>query len=105
VIDVGRSKRVISPAQRKALHVRDKGCRWPGCDRPASYTSGHHLVSWVKGGATDLDNMVLLCLRHHWLVHEGKWQLVKTDDGELVAVPPQLDLFRQLARGPDTEVA
>ena len=101
VIDVGRSKRVISPAQRKALHVRDKGCRWPGCDRPASYTSGHHLVSWVKGGATDLDNMVLLCLRHHWLVHEGKWQLIKTESGGLLAVPPQLDLFRQLASGRD----
>jgi hypothetical protein len=97
VIDVGRSKRVISAAQRRALHVRDKGCRWPGCDRPASYTSGHHLVHWVKGGATDLDNLALLCLRHHWLVHEGKWQLVKTDGGELLAVPPQMDLFRQLA--------
>jgi hypothetical protein len=99
VIDVGRSKRVISPAQRRALHVRDKGCRWPGCDRPASYTSGHHLVHWVKGGSTDLDNVVLLCLRHHWLVHEGKWQLIKTNHGGLIAVPPQMDLFKRLASG------
>jgi hypothetical protein len=99
IIDVGRSKRIMSPAQRKALHVRDKGCRWPGCDRPASYTSGHHLVHWVKGGPTDLDNLVLLCLRHHWLVHEGKWQLIKTESGGLLAVPPQLDLFRRLASG------
>jgi len=98
VIDVGRSKRVVSPAQRRALNVRDKGCRWPGCDRPASYTSAHHLVHWTKGGPTDLDNLALLCLRHHWLVHEGKWQLVKTESGEMLAVPPLLDLFRQLAR-------
>jgi hypothetical protein len=99
VIDVGRSKRVISPAQRRALSVRDKGCRWPGCDRPASYTSGHHLVHWVKGGSTDMDNVVLLCLRHHWLVHEGKWQLVKTNHGGLIAVPPQMDLFARLGSG------
>ncbi len=105
VIDVGRSKRVISPAQRRALNVRDKGCRWPGCDRPASYTSGHHLVHWTKGGPTDLDNLTLLCRRHHWLVHEGGWQLVKTDDGGMHAVPPQLDIFQQLARGPDNEAA
>jgi hypothetical protein len=64
VIDVGRSRRVISPAQRRALNVRDKGCRWPGCDRSASYTSGHHLVQWTKGGPTDLDNLTLLCRRH-----------------------------------------
>jgi hypothetical protein len=99
VIDVGRSKRVMSPAQRRALQVRDKGCRWPGCDRPASYTSAHHLVHWVEGGPTDLDNLALLCRRHHWLVHEGKWQLIKTDDGELIAVPPQLDLFERLTSG------
>jgi len=105
VIDVGRSKRVVSPAQRRALNVRDKGCRWPGCDRLASYTSAHHLMHWTKGGPTDLDNLALLCLRHHWLVHEGKWQLVKTESGEILAVPPLLDLFRQLARGADPEDA
>ncbi len=99
VIDVGRSKRVISPAQRLALHVRDKGCRWPGCDRPASYTSGHHLVHWAEGGPTDLENLALLCLRHHWMVHEGKWQLIKTESGGLLAVPPQIDLFERLRSG------
>ena len=76
VIDVGRSKRVVSPSQRRALNVRDKGCRFPGCDRPATWTSGHHLVHWIKGGGTDLPNLVLLCYRHHWMVHEGGWQLV-----------------------------
>jgi len=103
VIDVGRSRRVITPAQSKGLKVRDKGCRFPGCDRPATYTSGHHLVHWTKGGPTDLSNLVLLCYRHHWMVHEGNWQLVKTDDGKLLAVPPRLDLYGQLARGPGVD--
>ena len=101
VIDVGRSKRVINPAQRRALNVRDKGCRWPGCDRPATWTSGHHLVHWTRGGPTDLPNLVLLCHRHHWMVHEGRWQLVKTDHGQLMTIPPPFGFQRQLTRGPD----
>ena len=101
VIDVGRSKRVITSAQSKGLKVRDKGCRFPGCDRDATYTSGHHIVHWIKGGSTDLPNLVLLCHRHHWMVHEGNWQLVKTDDGTMLAIPPQLDLYDQLARHSD----
>jgi len=103
VIDVGRSKRVITPAQSKGLRVRDKGCRFPGCDRTATYTSGHHLVHWIKGGSTDLPNLVLLCHRHHWMVHEGNWQLVKTDDEKILAIPPQLDLYRLLGRGPGVD--
>jgi hypothetical protein len=103
VIDVGRSKRVISSPQRRGLMARDKGCRWPGCERPATWTSGHHLVHWIKGGTTDLPNLVLLCYRHHWMVHEGQWHLVKTDEGNLLAIPPQLDLFQRLAGASDTE--
>ena len=99
VIDVGRAKRVISGPQRKALTVRDRGCIWPGCDRPASWTSGHHLVHWIRGGPTDLPNLVLLCYRHHWMAHEGDWQIVRTDDGQILTIPPAP--FGQLPRGPD----
>ncbi len=60
VIDVGRARRVISGSQGKALRVRDRGCVWPGCDRPATWTSAHHVVHWIHGGATDLSNLVLL---------------------------------------------
>ncbi len=113
VIDVGRSKRVVSPATRRALNARDRCCRWPGCDRPASWTSAHHVVHWIKGGGTDLPNLVLLCYRHHWMVHEGRWQLVKADEGaeraqgalfKILAIPPSSDLFAA-ARSPGGSAA
>ena len=71
ILDVGRRTRAIHPALRRALVVRDAGCMHPGCDRPPSWCEGHHLVHWVDGGATDLDNLVLLCRRHHRALHEG----------------------------------
>ncbi|HSP08070.1 MAG TPA: HNH endonuclease signature motif containing protein, partial [Candidatus Dormibacteraeota bacterium] len=85
VIDVGRSKRVVSGPARRALNARDRHCRWPRCDRPASWSAAHHVVHWINGGSTDLDNLVLLCHRHHRMVHEGGWQLVKSE-GEMLAV-------------------
>jgi hypothetical protein len=100
VIDVGRAKRVISGSQGKALKVRDRGCVWPGCDRPAPWTSAHHLVHWVNGGPTDLSNLALLCYRHHWMVHEGEWQIVRADDGRMLTIPP-ITPYQRLARGPD----
>jgi hypothetical protein len=87
VIDVGRAKRTISGPQRKALKVRDCGCTWPGCDRPVSMTEGHHLNHWIHNGPGDLPNLTLLCYRHHWMVHEGGWQIVRTDDGRMLAIP------------------
>jgi len=100
VIDVGRARRVISGPQRTALRVRDQGCLWPGCDRQASFTSGHHLTHWIHGGPTDLSNLALLCYRHHWMVHEGQWQIVRSDDGRMLTIPPVTE-YQRLARGPD----
>jgi uncharacterized protein DUF222/HNH endonuclease len=100
VIDVGRARRVISGSQGKALRVRDRGCVWPGCDRPATWTSGHHLVHWINGGPTNLSNLVLLCYRHHWMVHEGEWQIVRAGDGRMLTIPP-ITPYQRLARGPD----
>ena len=100
VIDVGRSKRVVSEPARRALRARDGSCRWPGCERHASYTAAHHLVHWIHGGTTSLDNLILLCHRHHWMVHEGKWQLVRGDDGRILTIPPTLT-FGPSPRGPD----
>ncbi len=90
VIDVGRARRVVAGAMRRALNARDGHCKWPRCERPASWSDAHHVVHWTKGGDTDLANMILLCHRHHWMAHEGGWQLVRTEDGEQVlAVPPR----------------
>jgi len=89
VIDVGRSRRIVSGSRTRALHARDGGCRFPGYDRPASWTNAHHLVHWAHGGTTDLANLVLLCHRHHWLVHEGGWQLVRGEEpNTFLAIPP-----------------
>ena len=88
VIDVGRSERVVPGALRRALNARDGGCRWPGCDRPPSWTSAHHVVHWSHYGPTDQDNLVLLCRHHHWCVHEGGWMLVHTDAEGILALSP-----------------
>jgi len=100
VIDVGRSKRVVSEPARRALAARDGHCRWPGCERPASWTAAHHVVHWIHGGTSDLDNLILLCHRHHWMVHEGNWQIVSGDDGRMLTIPPTVT-FGPNARGPD----
>jgi Domain of unknown function (DUF222)/HNH endonuclease len=100
VIDVGRSQRVVSEPGRRALMARDGHCRWPDCDRPASRSAAHHIVHWIHGGSTDLDNLILLCHRHHWMVHEGKWQLVRGGDGKILTVPPVVS-FGPPSRGPD----
>ncbi|HEV3465363.1 MAG TPA: DUF222 domain-containing protein, partial [Actinomycetota bacterium] len=60
-LDVGRATRVVQPAQRTALAVRDGGCVFPDCSRPLAWCEAHHLVHWVDGGLTDLANLVLLC--------------------------------------------
>jgi len=100
VIDVGRSTRKISPALRRGIKARDGGCRWPGCDRPAYWSEVHHLQHWVNGGPTELGNLVLLCYHHHRKVHEGGWQLVKCDEGQLLTIAPPMR-FKPRSRGPD----
>lgn len=93
VIDVGRAKRVVAGPTRRAINARDGSCRWPGCDRPASWSAAHHVAHWMHGGTSDLSNLVLLCHRHHRMVHEGGWQLVRSDDGMMLTVPPFLNQF------------
>ena len=68
VLDVGRRSRTVPPALRRALEARDRGCRFPGCG--LRFTDAHHIEHWADGGDTSLANMVLLCRRHHRLVHE-----------------------------------
>src|SRR6266849_3123617 len=82
------TSRVVPGAMRRALAARDKHCRFPGCDMPPAWTDAHHIEHWANGGPTKLFNLVLMCRRHHRLVHEGRWQLIRAGDGVLQAVPP-----------------
>ncbi|HEV3461477.1 MAG TPA: DUF222 domain-containing protein [Candidatus Dormibacteraeota bacterium] len=100
VVDVGRARRVVSASTRRALNARDQHCQWPGCERTASFSAAHHFVHWIQGGATDLANLTLLCHRHHWMVHEGGWKLIRADDNRLLAIPPTYGYYT--ARAPDT---
>jgi len=98
VIDVGRATRVTSAPRRRALRVRDRGCRFPGCDRSANWSNPHHIVAWTRGGPTNLANELLLCYYHHRLVHEGGWQVIKAGR-EFRFLPPER-LVMTRARGP-----
>ena len=73
-LDIGRRTRSIPPAIRRALRVRDEGCRFPGCSN-TRYVDAHHIKHWADGGETKLENLALLCHRHHQLVHEGGYSI------------------------------
>ena len=81
-IDVGRKTRTIPAALRRALAARDGGCRFPGCTNRL-FTDAHHIEHWIDGGDTSLDNTVLLCRRHHRVLHEHGFSLEQLD-GKLV---------------------
>jgi 5-methylcytosine-specific restriction endonuclease McrA len=81
VVEVGARTRTIPPALRRALHHRDRGCRFPGCG--VRFGQGHHIRHWAQGGPTTLSNLALLCRRHHRAVHEEGYTLDRQPDGEL----------------------
>ncbi|MCZ7531383.1 MAG: HNH endonuclease [Acidimicrobiia bacterium] len=87
-LDVGRRTPTIPPAIRRALVVRDRGCAWPGCDRPPEWTDAHHIVHWANGGTTSLDNLALVCRAHHSKLHEHHWRARLRSDGKLEVKPP-----------------
>jgi 5-methylcytosine-specific restriction endonuclease McrA len=96
VVEIGARTRTIPPALRRALHHRDRGCRFPGCG--VRIAEGHHVRHWAQGGPTTLSNLALLCRRHHRAVHEEGYQVDHEPDGALrfrrpdgrplLAVPP-----------------
>jgi hypothetical protein len=93
VLDLGRSTRVVSPALRRAVILRDRQCVHPGCRVPAKWCDVHHIVHWIDGGATDLDNLVLLCRRHHVDHHEGGARITRAVDGSVVTTPSVTQRF------------
>ena len=86
-VNLGRRRRLPNAALFRAMWDRDHGCVYPGCGR-RRYLHGHHLVHWVRGGRTDLDNMVLLCGEHHRRLHEGGYQMRRRPDGTVCVSDP-----------------
>lgn len=79
ILSVGRKTRTIPPPVRRALEFRDRGCRFPGCT--SRHCDAHHIHHWADGGETKLSNLVLLCRRHHRLLHEGGFEVRMGTDG------------------------
>ena len=97
--DLGRTQRVVSPAQRRALDARDRGCVFAGCEAPNWWCEAHHVLEWIFDGPTDLDNLGLLCERHHTKVHhgfrierqpDGRWRTYRPDGTEILINPSLL---------------
>jgi uncharacterized protein DUF222/HNH endonuclease len=89
VLDLGRTRRLFTRQQRIALAVRDGGCVWPDCDRPAAWCEAHHITPWGEGGPTDLSNAALVCTFHHHLLHGNDgWAITMASDRRPQIIPP-----------------
>jgi len=95
VLDVGRTQRLVTPAIRAALELRDGGCVFPGCDKPPHACHAHHRVPWWAGGVTALWNLGLFCDHHHPIVEPGhdptadRWRFEFREDGTPQVIPPK----------------
>jgi hypothetical protein len=99
-LDVGRRTPVVSAALRRAVIARDEHCRFPGCERPAGWCDVHHVVPWDQGGPTCLANLVLLCRRHHGLLHRRSGFRLKIEDGSPVFRRPDGSILEERAPPP-----
>ncbi|MBG0561185.1 HNH endonuclease signature motif containing protein [Actinoplanes aureus] len=89
VLDAGRTRRLVTGPLRRALIARDRGCAFPGCDRPARWCDAHHVIPWSEGGPTELANLALLCEFHHRVVHgDSGWEIRPAQDGRPEFLPP-----------------
>ena len=89
-LDMGRSKRLFTPAQRIAIANRDLGCVTPGCEAPPGWCEGHHWKQdWAAGGTTNIDDGALLCSRHHHQAHDDNWQFRQAPDGHIEVKTPR----------------
>ena len=88
VLDMGTAVRLFPSTIRRAITLRDRGCTFPGCDRPETWCDAHHAIHWAHGGPTSYKNGVLLCPRHHRLLHQGDWEIRFAADGVPEYLPP-----------------
>ena len=86
---LGTTRRLFTAKQRDALAARDGGCRFSGCDRPASWCEAHHRIPWKEGGPTDVRDGLLLCRHHHMLVHDNHWRIDRDPVHGFVAIAPR----------------
>jgi len=98
-LDLGRDHRVVTPGLRRAVERRDHACVFAGCGAPTHWCDVHHLLHWIHGGLTNLDNSALLCERHHTKVHHGFrverqpngcWRTWRPDGTQILVSPPLL---------------
>jgi 5-methylcytosine-specific restriction protein A len=87
-LDVGRTRRTVTPPQRKAVAARDGGCAHPGCDKTPRRCQVHHIIHWIHGGETNITNLVMLCRTHHGEIHESGWK-VRMSRGHPEFIPPK----------------
>jgi hypothetical protein len=102
VVEVDTRTRTIPPAIRRALHHRDRGCRFPGCG--VRFGQGHHIRHWAHGGPTALSNLATLCRRHHRAVHEEGYQVDRQPDGALCFRRPDGRLLPEVPPTPTVPV-
>ena len=97
-LGVGRRSRRVPAWMMRLIRFRDRHCRFPGCRR-TRWVHAHHVEFWGRGGPTDLANLVLLCHRHHRLVHEGGWSVTGDPDGEIQFARPDHTPLRSTPPG------
>ncbi len=95
LLDYGRT--TYTPPAALARHViaKHRTCCAPGCNRPAVKSDLHHLTPWIQGGATNAENLVPLCERHHYAVHDGGWKIKIDNDGTVLWTSPHGRSYRQ----------
>ena len=88
ILDYGRATRAVPPPLWTVVVLRDQRCRFRGCDRPGTWCEAHHVIPWEKGGTTEPGNLVLLCSRHHHVVHRPGWHARLGPDGTFEVTDP-----------------
>jgi hypothetical protein len=104
-LNVGREQRLFTAVQRVALAARDGGCRFPGCERPASWCEAHHIDRHTDGGRTDVKDGILLCRHHHMLIHNNGWRIQRDGPDYLLIPPRERDPKRTLIPMPSKSAA
>ena len=99
ILDYGHATRTVPLALFRSIALRDGGCRFPGCDRPVAWTEAHHVRFWRHHGPTRLENLLLLCSRHHHIVHRPDWELTLHPDATVTVTTPDGVIMTSRPRG------